>query len=173
MRYAIVVSSKTGNTQKLGDTAAEFLSGRQILYHGTPGDEALKADVILVGFWTDKGTCDEDTSAFLGKLAHKQVFLFGTAGFGGSPEYFEQILQRVSKNLPASCTLTGSYMCQGKMGRAVRDRYEMLLRENPDDKKYEALIANFDSALSHPDEEDLQRFSESLERALRRVNSFH
>lgn len=41
------------------------------------------AECIFVGFWTDKGTCDDNITAFLNKLENKKVFLFGTAGFGG------------------------------------------------------------------------------------------
>ena len=61
--------------------------------------------MVLVGFWTDKGTCDESTAQFLQQLENKQVFLFGTAGFGGSAEFFQQILNRVTQNLaPVSYT---------------------------------------------------------------------
>ena len=39
---------------------------------------------------------------------------------------------------------------------AVRDRYVSLITEHPDDKKIKVSIDNFDKALSHPDENDLQ-----------------
>ena len=120
MTYAIVVSSKTGNTALLAQTAAACLPAGQCLYHGAPDPAALAADRILVGFWTDKGSCDETVAAFLRSAAGKEVFLFGTAGFGGDPEYFAQILQRAAANLPADSRLTGSYMCQGRMPMPVR-----------------------------------------------------
>ena len=70
-----------------------------------------QADMGLVGFWTDKGTCDESTAQFLQQLENKQVFLFGTAGFGGSAEFFQQILNRVMQNLAPSNVVLGTWMC--------------------------------------------------------------
>ena len=114
MSYAIVFSSRTGNTALLAQTIRDTLPG-DCLYFGTPDSKALEAETVYVGFWTDKGSCDESIAQFLKTLTNQKVFLFGTAGFGGSPEYFEQILKRVSENLGENTQLVGSYMCQGKM----------------------------------------------------------
>lgn len=83
MSYAIVYSSKTGNTRLLADAIRE-VAGDDCIYFGEPSDAALSADILYVGFWTDKGTCDSTVADFLKKLDGKKVFLFGTAGFGGS-----------------------------------------------------------------------------------------
>ena len=45
------------------------------------------AEMIYVGFWTDKGTADQACLELLGRLRNKKIFLFGTAGFGGSEAY--------------------------------------------------------------------------------------
>lgn len=160
MTCSIVTSSKTGNTALLARTIAGCLPQGVCLYDGAPAAEAAAADRIFVGFWTDKGSCDTAVADFLQSLRGKQVFLFGTAGFGGSPEYFAQILQRVKANLDDSNQLIGSYMCQGKMGVGVRKRYESLLPTDPG--KFQPLLDNFDRALSHPDAEDLARLTEMI-----------
>ena len=67
----------------------EALPQEECSYFGAPHAEALGADTIYVGFWTDKGICDEQTAHFLQSLTNQKVFLFGTAGFGGAPAYFE------------------------------------------------------------------------------------
>ena len=92
MTYAVVYSSRTGNTRLLAETIREQLPAGDCLYFGAPSPEALKAEMIFCGFWTDKGTCDENVASFLGSLKQQRVFLFGTAGFGGDPAYFEKIL---------------------------------------------------------------------------------
>lgn len=84
-------------------------------------------------------------------MKNKKIFLFGTAGFGGEPSYFERILHKVKENIDNTNVVVGSYMCQGKMPISVRKRYEALLLNNPEDTKYKLLIANYDQALSHPD----------------------
>ena len=142
MKYAIVYSSRTGNTELLAQRLRDSLP---------------KEDCLYVGFWTDKGTCDESIAAFLRSITHQQVFLFGTAGFGGAPEYFEKILTAVKENLSETATVTGSYMCQGKMPVSVRKRYESM----EESAGRQAMLDNFDRALSHPDEQDFSALVEA------------
>ena len=37
----------------------------------------------------------------------------------------------------------------------IKTKYEQMLKENPEETKYKKMIATFDNALSHPNEEDL------------------
>ena len=129
MSYAIVFSSKTGNTSLLADTLRASLPQNECTYFGAPAPEALEAETLYIGFWTDKGHADDTLTAFLQTLKGKRVFLFGTAGFGGSAEYFEQILAAVQKSLDESNTVIGTYMCQGKMPMTVRQQYEKMLQQ--------------------------------------------
>ena len=115
MSCAVVWSSKTGNTELLARSIVEFM-GDDCVYAGGPSSDALGADRVYVGFWTDKGSCDESIAAFLTALDSQEVFLFGTAGFGGSGAYFEQILTKVRALIPDTATVVGTFMCQGKMG---------------------------------------------------------
>lgn len=58
-------------------------------------------------------------------------------------------------------------MCQGKMPQSVRDRY-VKMKEKPDHApNLDELIQNFDRALSHPDNEDLDRLEEIIRRDLK------
>ena len=43
-------------------------------YFGQPCDDALKSDLIFVGFWTDKGCCDEMLPNFCQKLTGNKFF---------------------------------------------------------------------------------------------------
>lgn len=157
MKYAIVYSSRTGNTELLAQRLRDSLPKEDCLYLGPPNEEALAAEKLYVGFWTDKGTCDESIAAFLRSITHQQVFLFGTAGFGGAPAYFEKILTAVKENISETATVTGSYMCQGKMPVSVRKRYESM----EESAGRQAMLDNFDRALSHPDEQDLSALVEA------------
>lgn len=164
MTCAIVYSSQTGNTKQLAEAVRASLGEQTCLYMGPPDDRALTADRLYVGFWTDKGTCDAATAGFLSKVSGKEVFLFGTAGFGGEPAYFESILSRVAQCLGQGNTLIGSFMCQGRMPMAVRERYEKMCSAPsspgmPDPKK---MLENFDRALQHPDAEDLSHLTSAV-----------
>ena len=162
MSYAIVFSSKTGNTKLLADTLHACLPQENCCYFGTPDPAAMEADDLYVGFWTDKGNADESTLDFLKQLHGKNIFLFGTAGFGGSEEYFNKILKKVEGSLDRSNTVFGRYMCQGKMPLSVRQRYEGMKKQPIHLPNLDALIENFDNALSHPDAEDLERLKQAV-----------
>ena len=90
------------------------------------------------------------------------MFLFGTAGFGSQPAYFQAVLKRVQANLGANNTLVGSFMCQGRMPQAVRRRYETMLAAPDHAPNLEAMIENFDRALSHPDAADLSALTRAV-----------
>ena len=126
MSYAIVFSSKTGNTALLAQTLQEQLPQTDCCYFGAPDAAALAADTLYV----------------LQQLRDKRVFLFGTAGFGGSAPYFEKILAATRKALDGSNTVIGSFMCQGKMPMSVRQRYEAM-------KAQPAHIPNLDAGFPH------------------------
>lgn len=153
MKYSIVFSSHTGNTRLLAETLKSILPESDCVTYGEPDETALNGEFIFIGFWTDKGMCDEAIAEFLKKLHNKKVFIFGTAGFGGSDAYFTQILTRVESLIDTSNELVGHYMCQGKMPQSVRERYVAMLDQNPE--KFQSLINNFDQAMTHPDTNDL------------------
>lgn len=74
MSYAIVYSSRTGNTARLAKALQEFLPEQECVYVGPPDPKALSADTLYVGFWTDKGTCDAGTAGFLPDLREQSSF---------------------------------------------------------------------------------------------------
>ena len=162
MSYAIVFSSKTGNTALLAQTLREQLPQADCCYFGAPDAAALTADTLYVGFWTDKGKADESASDFLKQLHGKNIFLFGTAGFGGSKEYFDKILKKTEHSLDKSNTVFGCYMCQGKMPMSVRQRYEEMKKQPIHLPNLDAMIENFDKALSHPDADDLEQLKQAV-----------
>ena len=159
MTYSVTYSSHTGNTKELAQTINENL--KNVIYYGEHDIKALDADRIYIGFWTDKGTCDSKTIEFLKQAQNKEIFLFGTAGFGESQEYFNQIIERVKANIKENNKIIGSFMCQGRMPQAVRDRY-LKLQNDENYQKYQMLIENFDKALEHPNNKDKDNLIKSI-----------
>ena len=177
MQYAILYNSASGNTQQVAEALEQALANEDTevtlakITHGGAADalaasNAATADAVLVGFWCDKGSCTQDVAEVLARLGGKRVFLFGTAGFGGAPEYFERILAGVHEKLPEDAEYLGGAMCQGKMGAGIRHRYEGMLAENPGDERIQAMIDNFDAALAHPNDEDFTRIAAAAKAAL-------
>ncbi len=158
MRAAILYSSVTGNTERVAAAIQEELEkqGNTVVFYGKP-QENVEADIYFAGSWTDKGTCSGEMALFLNHIEGGCVAWFGTAGFGGSEEYYRGIYKRVQENASREIRFLGYFYCQGRMPASIRDRYEKLLESSPSDgARFCASIENYDKALSHPDEEDLR-----------------
>lgn len=163
-KYAILFSSKTGNTRILADAIRAALPEEDCAFFGEAGSVAEIPEVktVYLGFWTDKGNADEAALNVLKNQRNKNVFLFGTAGFGVEDAYFQRVLNNVKASMDESNTLAGEFMCQGKMQQAVRDRY-VKMKEQPDAApNLDQMIDNFDRALSHPDEADLEHLRQEI-----------
>ncbi len=156
MKIAVFYRSATGNTGLLAREIERALPGHQVI--GCQAGEYPQAELYLVGSWTDKGTCCPEAAEFLRGLEHKNIAWFGTAGFGGSQEYYNQIFGRVKELIPEGNRVLGSFYCQGKMPETVGSRYAAMLAEHPEDERLKASLENFDKARSHPDERDLENF---------------
>ena len=155
--YKVVYNSLTGNTKLLADTIKNVLPNNN------------NDGIVFVGFWTDKGNADSKTIEYLKLLRNKKIFLFGTCGFGGSEAYYNKILTNVKDNIDNSNEIIGEYMCQGKMPQSVRERYVKMKESNNCPPNIDALIDNFDKALSHPNDIDLDNLSKCVEKTLTNV----
>lgn len=161
-RYSIIFNSRTGNTKQLAETLREVLPQEECDYFGGSEAAEIVSQLLYIGFWTDKGNADDATLRLLQKLKNKKIFLFGTAGFGGSEIYFQKIIDNIKQSVDASNIVVGEYMCQGKMPQAVRERYMKMKEQQESPANIDALIANFDRALSHPNEEDLAKLKKAV-----------
>lgn len=131
-----------------------------IVYCGRVTEEIPDADICVTGSWTDKGNASADIIEYIRKIEGKKIAYFGTAGYGGSVEYYEKLFDRIKENIDASNEILGVYYCQGKMPMQVRERYVQMLTQNPDDAGIKVSVKNFDDALSHPDEDDIRKAKE-------------
>lgn len=81
MKVCVLCDSRTGNTEQLADVIREVYSGNLV-------EDTDQADIVFLGSWTDKGSCSDAAREAAASLHGKQVFLFGTCGFGGSDAYY-------------------------------------------------------------------------------------
>lgn len=164
MKISVVYSSKTGNTKLLAEAVKDEIN--DIIYFGEAGENVPDSDLYFIGSWTDKGTASEEILNFIKTLKNKKISFFGTAGFGGSADYYEKIFDNVKSNIDSSNEILGSFYCQGKMPEQVRMRYLKLLSQNPDDERLKLSLENFDRALSHPDKDDIENIKRFVKTCL-------
>lgn len=184
MKYAIVYSSRTGNTKMLADQAlAVFRNAgeEECLFYGDAsaalpegqksGKSAEGADILCVGFWTDKGNADADALAFLKTLGETvpvpgKLILFGTAGFGSDRSYYDRVIRNIVQELPENVIPAAYFMCQGRMASTVLERYQAMLEADPGDDRARRMIENYHAAISHPGQEDFTAFGDFLEKII-------
>ena len=162
MKIAVTYSHPNGNTQLLSECVLNILGKNNVVYFGEPCEEMLNADRFYIGFWTDKGTADNISLEFLSKLNYKEIFLFGSAGFGVDEKYFNKVLTSIKKNIDKSNKIIGEFMCQGKMKMQVKQRYLALKQSDNPPSNINMMIDNFDKALTHPDKYDYEKLSKII-----------
>lgn len=75
MSYSIIYSTHTDNIIKLAGQIEAALPKEEIIFDGrieAVEDFATKADVIFVGFWTTKNSCDAKIAELLSTLKNKK-----------------------------------------------------------------------------------------------------
>lgn len=166
-RYSIIFSSRTGNTEMLARTIRDALGQGACERFGRAEDgDVPSSRLLFVGFWTDRGIADAAAIELLEELRGRRIFLFGTAGFGGSGAYFDGILQKTRAHIDASNTVVGEFMCQGRMPQSVRERYVKMKAQPDCAPNIDAMIENFDAAATHPDEGDLEKLKLAVAQVL-------
>ena len=165
MSYSIIYSSRTGNTKLLADKIQTVKGSADCKYFGPIENADLDADIIYIGFWTDKGRADDECLEFLKTIRNKNIFIFGTCGFGKEQSYFDRVIANTAKAIDSSNALIGSFICQGKMPMRVREKYVEMKKKAFHMPNIDSMIENFDHALSHPDNKDLENLEIALTKA--------
>lgn len=165
MKEAIIYDSLSGNTEILAKTIKS--ENPNILFEkiNNKTKENLKnIEIIYLGTPIIKGMCTEKIKELLESLEDKKIFLFVTAGYGISDEYYQNLRTRIVSIIPNSNEIIGSFSCQGKMPDAVKEKYISLIKEHPDDKNLKVSLENFEQAKTHPDENDKKRLLEEIKK---------
>ena len=170
-RITIVCESLTGNTAILAEALRNHLLDQNPVVVTPDLADADSSDVFFVGSWTDKGDCAGATAAFLKKLRNKNVFLFGTCGFGKSDAYYDTVYRRFADHLDPDNRIIGHYICQGKMPESVLRRYEAMKAANPESNRWDGSIKNYHDALHHPNGNDLQALCDAADAALETIKA--
>lgn len=132
MMVLVTYSSKTGNTKKLAEGIYEGLKdlNKEIMPISEVKD--LKDyDVVLVGYWVDKGGPNEEASKFLPTIEGKKVGIFATLAFWPDSEHGFNSLVAGEKLVSEKNHVIGKYICQGKLDKKMIEFFEKMPEGNP------------------------------------------
>lgn len=175
MSKLVIYDSLTGNTKLLAESIYNYFKEKEekieIVNAKSVSSEELKekinnANILFIGSWTDKGDCSEKIKEVYNMVNNKKIFVFATCGFGGDQSYYAKLFDRVKAHINESNEIIGNFYCQGKMPLSVKERYINLIKANPEDKNLEVSLENFEKALSHPNEDDLNNLKNKLKEVI-------
>lgn len=151
-KILITYSSKTGNTKKVAEGIYEGLEGmdRELLAMSEV-ETLADYDIVLAGYWVDKGAPNTEAAKFLETLKHKKVGLFATLAFWPDSEHAYQSLQNGEALVKEQNHVIGKYICQGKIDEKMVAFFEKMPEGNPhkptpEKRKRYAISANHPSA---------------------------
>jgi len=147
MKTLLIYSSLSGNTKKIAETMACALSDCTL----APVSEHIAEqdfDILIFGYWVDRGMPDEKSAAFLQNVKNCRVILFGTLGASVESEHAKACMQKAEMLLldpPRNNVLCASWLCQGKVDPKLLGPMDKM-----SDERRERILA----AQQHPNEED-------------------
>lgn len=167
MKVLVTYSSLTGNTQKLAEGIFEglIIEDKEI----KPMKEVSELDsydIVLVGYWVDKGGPNEEAKKFLDRLEGKKVGLFATLGFWSDTEHGWNSLINGENIVKEKNKVIAKYVCQGKLSEKIITIFENLPVDNPhainDEKR-----KRYEIAKDHPSALDIAHAAELFRERLR------
>lgn len=166
MRYQVIYTSDTGNTEKLAKEIFGAINSKdKDIQKFAANNRLFDGEVFFIGFWVKRGTCSMDLLDYISELHGKKIALFGTCGMGADKAYYKRIEDEIKAWIPDDCEYSGAFLCQGKMPMGVRDKYTAKLG-NGSDNQIRQMIQNFDNAMTHPDKKDILDVKEFVQKVI-------
>ncbi|MBR0163268.1 MAG: flavodoxin [Lachnospiraceae bacterium] len=165
-KVLVTYASKTGNTKKLAEGIYDGLqdADKTIL----PMEEARDTkdyDVILAGYWVDKGGPCAEAKEYLGALSGKKVGLFCTLAFWPDSEHGYGAILAGEALVKEQNHVIGKFHCQGRIDPELIKVFEKMPDDNPH-KPTPEKRKRYRISENHPSAEDIacaaQMFSERI-----------
>jgi flavodoxin len=160
----IVYSTRTGNTEKVARGVYDALtaernssdgnSGLVQLAPATDAPDPSKYDWIILAFWVNRGTADDDTLAYLKRIERKPVGFIATLGAYPNSEHAATVSERVANLVSERNRLLGSFLCQGRVDPRLTEKFKSFPPDHPHAMTPERAKRHRDAA-SHPDDQDI------------------
>ncbi|MDR3153888.1 MAG: flavodoxin family protein, partial [Deltaproteobacteria bacterium] len=131
MRTLVVYSTLTGNTKSIAEAVAKGLGGGVTVASVQDAPDPAGFDLVVPGFWVDKGRADKATLEYIGKINGKRTAFFFTLGAYPDSPHADKVAETTREALEkAGNTVLGSFRSQGKVDPKLLE--EMKRKLGPD-----------------------------------------
>ncbi len=164
MKVLIAYSSRTGNTKIVCDAAYDEIKEIADVDYMTVNEvsDVSKYDLVVVGFWVDKGTANKEAKKFIQKIRNKRVALLATLGASPDSEHGHKCRKYVKDLVDESNEYLGLVLARGKVDPKLTKAIKFLpLGKEIRRQMYEASINS-----REPNEEELAKTREFIKNAL-------
>lgn len=155
MKILLTYSSKTGNTKKVAEGIYEILPEGSLITPIEGNINPNEFDLILMGFWVDKGMADEKAKKYMEKIEGKKVGVFGTLGAYPDSDHAKKTLKRVRELLEVKNEVVAEFLCQGKVDPKLIEKFKKLPASHPHGMTEERRKRH-EEASKHPNEQDIK-----------------
>lgn len=152
MKILVTYSSKTGNTKKLAEGIFEGLGDMdKTILPMKDATDISDYDIVLAGYWVDKGGANTEAAEYLKTIKGKKVGLFATLAFWPDSEHAYKSILAGEALVKEENHVIGKYICQGKIDQKMVEMFLKMPEGNPHrptpekEKRY-AISANHPSA---------------------------
>lgn len=116
MKVQVIYSSLSGCTKRLAEGICNALAAEEKSLHDLKdGEPILDGDVLLLGYWVDKGGPNAEMKALMEKVDGKKVGVFCTLAFWADSAHAQASLHSGVELLKEKNTIIGGYVCNGAL----------------------------------------------------------
>ncbi len=156
MKKLIVYSSITGNTKKVAEVCKSITDENWDIQ---AIDNKINLDdynLIVLGFWVDKGTADSKSLKLIKKIKNKRVAFFATLGAYPDSNHARKTLEKVKKIFTENNNeVHSTFICQGAIDTKLIDWMKKLPKEHSHSPNEER-VKRWSEAAKHPNEKDFE-----------------
>lgn len=169
MKAAVVYSTLTGNTRRVAEAFCAGLGSGTELFDVKDAPDPAAFDLVVMGFWVDRGHPDQKSMDFMRRVAGKKVFSLFTLGAKPKTAHAFKCAYTSALYWGEGCEQIGSWHCQGAIDPKLIEQMRRMpkMPGNPHAATPET-EARWAAAASHPDAEDLEAAKEAA-RAVRQI----
>lgn len=140
MKVQVIYSSLSGRTEILAKAIAAGVSEKYpcTLHNLKEGAPALDGDVVLLGYWVDKGGPNKEMKEFMEKLSGKAVGVFATLGAYADSAHAAHSIASGINLVKDKNTVIGSYICNGALSKEIIEMF----RKNGKEGTHSASVEN-------------------------------
>lgn len=152
-KYAIVYSSKTGNTKKIAEAMAQVRPEDFDVLDAANKPDLSAYEFIAFGYGIDKGAPYKSCQEYMGTIKNKYVALFHTLGAKPKTEHSMACAANGGRCLGEGSKIINYFACQG----AIDPKLIAMMRKMPKGSPHSATPENEErwaKAAVHPNETD-------------------